>query len=376
MANRKAGKRGNWSCEKAGQACRHAQLSRQGVKFSPRGHRDELRNEVESVVQLQSSRRKREGGVGTRWRKRGKRRGRARERDIKVFRVVKVEAAAATSKRPPTAGLWLRLSARVPACVCVRWCTRSRPSRERERSRAETGRASTGELRFRSNRCALWPRAYDPRVPCVRAHVRAPSHTRAFSLHSSSLHGKDNVAASFRTPWNDRVATVSVEPFLLPSFSLFFLLSSIFLLPLPLASSYIEPSDSRLMAETHPGRSASSWNTMNPDEIFSVFFSDSKLFSESKIADDYDAIPGLSRGWIFEYFADGPRSAVEKSKARVKKYFDSAISTVVVVVCAYAREIIYIETRLIWISGELKGAVCVCRGTCQKDCGNARPGKS
>lgn len=164
-----------------------------------------------------------------------------------------------------------------------------------------------------------------------------------------------------------------------PSPFFFSLFSSFFNLPPPppprlLVSSYIEPSDSRLMAETHPGRSASSWNTMNPDEIFSVFFSDSKLFSESKIVDDYDAIPGLSRGWIFEYFADDPRNAVEKSRARVKKYFDSAISTVIVVV--YAREIIYIETRLIWISGELKGAVCVCRGTCQKDCGNARPGKS
>lgn len=57
------------------------------------------------------------GGVGA---SDGERRGRISERDIKVFRVVKVAAASATSKRPPTAGLWLRLSARVPACVCVR----------------------------------------------------------------------------------------------------------------------------------------------------------------------------------------------------------------------------------------------------------------
>lgn len=90
------------------------------MKFSPRGHRDELRNEVESVVQLQSSQRKRERDDGTRWSKRDEGRGRISERDIKVFGVVKVAAAAATSKRPPTAGLWLRLSARVPACVCVR----------------------------------------------------------------------------------------------------------------------------------------------------------------------------------------------------------------------------------------------------------------
>lgn len=89
------------------------------MKFSARGHRDELRNEVESVVQLQSSRRKREGGGGV-GASDGERRGRISERDIKVFRVVKVAAASATSKRPPTAGLWLRLSARVPACVCVR----------------------------------------------------------------------------------------------------------------------------------------------------------------------------------------------------------------------------------------------------------------
>lgn len=118
-------------------------------------------------------------------------------------------------------------------------------SRERER-RAASGRASTRrELRFRSNRCALSAACVRSPRTCMRAHVRAPSHTRAFSLHSSSLHGKDNVAASFRTPWNDRVATVSVQRFLLPSFSLFF--SSFFNLPPPPPprfSSYIEASDS------------------------------------------------------------------------------------------------------------------------------------
>lgn len=109
---------------------RHTRLSRQGVKFSPRGHRDELRNEVESVVQLQS-RRESERGTRLCGRTMRKKEREPAERDIKVFRVAKVAAAAATSKRPPTAGLWLRLSARVPACVCVRSCTRSRLSRER-----------------------------------------------------------------------------------------------------------------------------------------------------------------------------------------------------------------------------------------------------
>ena len=190
--------------------------------------------------------RTKEGGRGDAVGQRRKERRRMpTERDIKVFRVAKVAAAAATSKRPPTAGLWLRLSARVPGCVCVRSCTRSRLSLVRDRA-AEAGWAST-ELRFRSDRCALLAACVrDSRVRvlrpslCTRANVRV-LYPRAFPPCSRrrlrSLHGKDNVAASFQTPWNDRVAAppsprnVS-SPFLLPQ---------LFLTP-PLVSSFYSSS--------------------------------------------------------------------------------------------------------------------------------------
>ena len=288
---------------------------------------------------------------------------------------MKVAAASATSKRPPTAGLWLRLSARVPACVCVRALMHALSSRERER-RAASGRASTRrELRFRSNRCALSAACVRSPRTCMRAHVRAPSHTRAFSLHSSSLHGKDNVAASFRTPWNDRVATVSVQRFLLPSFSLFF--SSFFNLPPPPPppprfSSYIEASDSH-SRETHPGRS---WNTMNPDEIFLVFWLETfwpvvnrgfrRLRARSRRP--WMAVTWMNI-WIFS-----PTVQEAWSWVLIKKYFDSAIS--------YAcrrrrREIIYWNTaNLNFRRIERCMRVRLSRRTCQKDCGNARPGKS
>lgn len=128
-------------------------------------------------------------------------------------------------------------------------------SRERERSRAETGRASTGELRFRSNRCALLAACVRspcpvPRV-CVHTYVcrptRAPSPCirlrymeRIMSQHPSEHRG---TTVSPPSPWN-------------VSFSLLFLsfFFPFFNLPPPppppprlLVSSYIEPSDSRLI---------------------------------------------------------------------------------------------------------------------------------
>lgn len=129
-------------------------------------------------------------------RRKERRRGNG-ERDIKVFRVAKVAAAAATSKRPPTAGLWLRLSARVLGCVCVRSCTRSRLFRERSSRGGWLGFdgasipvepvRTLGRVRARSPRVCVYVRVcatpisvYACKRTCMVVHARVPS------VHSSS----------------------------------------------------------------------------------------------------------------------------------------------------------------------------------------------
>lgn len=163
-----------------------------------------------------------------------------------------------------------------------------------------------------------------------------------------------------------------------PFFFSLFLLSSIFLLPLPLASSLplISSQATHDLWPRHIQEGARPVETQWIRTKYSRYFSVTRNFLASRKS---RTITTQSRAChVDEYLNISPTVQEARSRSRelalVKKYFDSAISTVVVVV--YAREIIYIETRLIWISGELKGAVCVCRGTCQKDCGNARPGKS
>lgn len=231
-------------------------------------------------------------------RRKERRRGNG-ERDIKVFRVAKVAAAAATSKRPPTAGLWLRLSARVLGCVCVRSCTRSRLSRERSSRGGWLGFdgasipvepvRTLGRVRARSPRvCVLRPSL------CTRANVRVWLYTRAFPpcirRRLRSLHGKDNVAASFQTPWNDRVAA-SPRHRLHGTFPFFFLPLLLFLTP-PLVSSFYSSllldSEDRAKShdlansrETSRKESAFNRNTMNPDEIFLVIFNHRVLVESS-----------------------------------------------------------------------------------------------
>lgn len=104
-------------------------------------------------------------------------------------------------------------------------------SRERERSRAETGRASTGELRFRSNRCALLAACVRspcsvPRV-CVHTYVcrptRAPSPCirlrymeRIMSQHPSEHRG---TTVSPPSPWNVSFSLLFLS-FFFPFFNL------------------------------------------------------------------------------------------------------------------------------------------------------------
>lgn len=83
-----------------------------------------------------------------------------------------------------------------------------------------------------------------------------------------------------------------------------------------------------------------------------------------------------------EYLNIWPTVRETRSRALVKKYFDSAISTVVVVSGSERgasmrsrREIIYRNAANLNFRRIERCRVC-CRGTCQKDCGNARPGKS
>lgn len=149
---------------------RHSRRSRQGVKSSPRGHTDTEMNrgtKPRSVVQEEG---RRESG-GRRGRRR-KKEGEQAERDIKVFRVAKVAAAAATSKRPPDCralASTFRARSRARVRPCMRSCTRSR-SFVRDQAADRTG---STVLRFRSNRCAVHRvRA----IPCRCARVHALLH--------------------------------------------------------------------------------------------------------------------------------------------------------------------------------------------------------